>query len=167
MRLNSVQLIKFCGTLTVSSPGTESIGLRANARVSWFLLFHLDSFIVTRQLSSIYRDLVQSRQIIVTRDFRPSTRTGKNHATVTWTATHQTAGPLAFMTSLFRDNLLISRQIHNIIACTNANGKGKFPLTIEDSKIPCIVRINYYSILLTKIDCSVMTFWSSFLKNLT
>jgi hypothetical protein len=31
--------------------------------VSWFLLFHLDSFIVTRQLSSTYRDLVSSRQL--------------------------------------------------------------------------------------------------------
>jgi len=31
MRLNSSQLIKPCGTLTASSPGTESVGLRADA----------------------------------------------------------------------------------------------------------------------------------------
>jgi hypothetical protein len=37
--------------------------------VSWFLQTHLDSFIVTRKLSSAYRDLVPSRQIIVTRNF--------------------------------------------------------------------------------------------------
>jgi len=30
MRLNSSQLIKPCGTLTASSPGTESVGLRAD-----------------------------------------------------------------------------------------------------------------------------------------
>ena len=48
---------------------TMSIGLLADALLSWFLLTHLDSFIVTRQLSSTYRDLVPSRQIIVTRDF--------------------------------------------------------------------------------------------------
>ncbi len=37
MRLNSFQLIKSYGTLTVSSPGTNSIGLRADAQLSWFL----------------------------------------------------------------------------------------------------------------------------------
>src|SRR5450759_2740256 len=48
---------------------TMSIGLLADALLSWFLLTHLDSLIMTRQLSSTYRDLVPSRQIIVTRDF--------------------------------------------------------------------------------------------------
>jgi hypothetical protein len=62
-------LIKSCGTRTVPSTGTKSVGLAANAQVSWFLLSHLDSFIVTRKLSSTHRDLVPSRQIIVTRDF--------------------------------------------------------------------------------------------------
>ena len=33
MRANSFQLIKFYGTQTVPSPGTESIGLLANALV--------------------------------------------------------------------------------------------------------------------------------------
>jgi hypothetical protein len=76
MRLNFNPLIKSCGTLTVSSPGTESIGLRADLptgrqalMVSWFLLFQLDSYIVTRQLSSIYRDLVPFNSFIMTRDF--------------------------------------------------------------------------------------------------
>jgi len=63
MRANSFQLIKFCCTRTDPAAKTESIGLQADAQLSWFLLTHLDSFIVTRQLSSIYRDLVPSRQL--------------------------------------------------------------------------------------------------------
>ena len=38
MRLNFNPLIKFCGTLTVSSPGTKSIGLPADALAPCFLL---------------------------------------------------------------------------------------------------------------------------------
>jgi hypothetical protein len=69
MREKSSQLIKHCCTRTDPAAETKSIGLPANALVSWFLLSHLDSVIVTRQFSSTYRDLVPSRQIIVTRDF--------------------------------------------------------------------------------------------------
>jgi hypothetical protein len=61
-------LIKYCGTRTIPAAETKSIGLPADALVSWLLPTHLDSFIVTRQLSSIYRDLVPSRQIIVTQN---------------------------------------------------------------------------------------------------
>jgi hypothetical protein len=69
MREKFHPLIKSCATRTGPATETKSIGLPADARVSWFLLFHLDSFIVTRQLLSTYRDLVSFRQIIVTRDF--------------------------------------------------------------------------------------------------
>jgi hypothetical protein len=62
-------LIKSCCTRTVPAAETKSIGLAANAQVSWFLQTRLDSFIMTRQPSSTYRDLVPSRQIIMTRDF--------------------------------------------------------------------------------------------------
>jgi len=65
-------LIRFCASRTIHATKTKSIGLQADARVSWFLLFHLDGSIVTRELSSTYRDLVPSRQIIVTRQL-PST----------------------------------------------------------------------------------------------
>jgi hypothetical protein len=61
-------LIKSCGTLTAYAAETTSIGLAADAQVLWFLLTNLDGFIVTRQLSSTYRDLVPSRQFIVTRN---------------------------------------------------------------------------------------------------
>ena len=47
--------------LAVPAAETKSVGLPANALVSWFLLFHLDSFIVTRKLSSIYRDLCKNK----------------------------------------------------------------------------------------------------------
>jgi len=42
---------------------TKSIGLLANALLSWFLQRHLDYFIMTRNCSSIYQDLVPSRQL--------------------------------------------------------------------------------------------------------
>ena len=35
---------------------TESIGLLADALLSWFLHRHLDNFIVTGQLAAVYRD---------------------------------------------------------------------------------------------------------------
>ena len=69
MRENINPLIKSCGTRTVLAAETKSIGLAAHAQVSWFLQTHLDSFIMTRQLSFTYRDLVPLRQIIVTIDF--------------------------------------------------------------------------------------------------
>jgi len=61
MRVNSFQLIKFCGTWTDPATETKSIGLPAIAQLSWFLLpiaigSHLDNFIVTWQLRAIYRD---------------------------------------------------------------------------------------------------------------
>jgi len=69
MREKFNPFIKFRTTWTAPAAETESIGLAADAQVSWFLLTYLDSFIMTRQLSSTYRDLVPSRQIIVTSDF--------------------------------------------------------------------------------------------------
>ena len=46
------------GTMTNPAAGTKSIGLPADALLSWFLHRHLDSFIVTGQLAAIYRDSV-------------------------------------------------------------------------------------------------------------
>jgi hypothetical protein len=75
IRVKSSQPIKFCGTWTDPATKTKSIGLWAKAHVSWFLQSHQDNFIVTRQLSSIYRDLLPSRQITVTRYLSPLTGT--------------------------------------------------------------------------------------------
>jgi len=43
--------------------------LQADARGVMVFALHLDNFIVTRQLSSTYQDLVSSRQLIVTLNF--------------------------------------------------------------------------------------------------
>jgi len=61
MVLNLSQLIKLCGTDPDSyrdhpASETQSIGLPAYELLSWFLKSHLDSFIVTGQLRSFYRD---------------------------------------------------------------------------------------------------------------
>ena len=82
-------LIKSCATRTVPATETKSVGLQADAQLSWFLQRHLDCFIVTRQLSAIYRDLVPLRQFH--RDQRVLVRLPglcKNHATATQTATN-------------------------------------------------------------------------------
>ena len=47
MRVNINPLIKFCGTRTDPAAETGSIGLSADAQLSWFLQRHQDSFIVT------------------------------------------------------------------------------------------------------------------------
>ena len=44
------------GTVTTPAAETKSIGLPADAQLSWFLHRHLDSFIVTGQLRNVYRD---------------------------------------------------------------------------------------------------------------
>jgi hypothetical protein len=66
---------------------TKSIGLPADAQLSWFLQRHLDSFIVTGQLAAFY--------FIVTQNSRPSTGILQKHMpTPTQTATPHTTGPL-------------------------------------------------------------------------
>jgi hypothetical protein len=45
-------------TMTTPAAETKSIGLLAYVLLSWFLHCHLDNFIVTGQLASVYRDLV-------------------------------------------------------------------------------------------------------------
>ena len=47
MREESNRLIKSCATRTVPAAETKSIGLQADAQLSWFLLRHLDNFIMT------------------------------------------------------------------------------------------------------------------------
>jgi hypothetical protein len=48
------------GTATTPAAETKSVGLPAKAQLSWFLDHHLNSFIMTGQLSSIYQDFVIS-----------------------------------------------------------------------------------------------------------
>jgi hypothetical protein len=95
MKLNTVQLIKYCGTRTVPAVETKSIGLRADPAFgegrhagALFFALHRDYFIVTRNFTAIYRDLVPSRQITVTHNLLPFTGTGKKQCTATQTATN-------------------------------------------------------------------------------
>jgi hypothetical protein len=46
----------------VTNPATEtmSIGLPADTQLSWVLQHHLDSFIVTGQLRTVYRDFAKT-----------------------------------------------------------------------------------------------------------
>src|ERR1035437_5488305 len=68
MRVNTNQLIKFCCTRTVPAAETKSIELPTNAQLSWFLLFHLDCFIVHPDSQSLPR-LGAGDSFIVTPDF--------------------------------------------------------------------------------------------------
>jgi hypothetical protein len=78
-----------------STVSRDSIfGLAGRRAGALFFALHRDYFIVTRNFIATCRDLVPSRQFIVTRKFRPSTRTGKKQVTATQTAPNQTAGPL-------------------------------------------------------------------------
>ena len=46
--------------MTNPAAETKSIGLPADAQLSWFFARHLDNFIMTRQLSSIYLDCAKT-----------------------------------------------------------------------------------------------------------
>jgi hypothetical protein len=60
---------------------TKSIGLPAIAQLSWFLQRHIDHFIVTGQLRSIYRDYSVKTVSSGRENSRPSTGTfAKTHA---------------------------------------------------------------------------------------
>jgi hypothetical protein len=61
MREKFKPLIKSCGTRPdsyrdVPAAGIESIGLQADALVSWFLHRRQDNFILTLQIRTIYLD---------------------------------------------------------------------------------------------------------------
>ena len=85
---------------TMTNPATEtkSIGLLADAQLSWFLQPNLDSFIVTGQLLPIYRDSAVWTVPSGREYSRPSTGTlQKRMPTLTQTATPYTTGPLVFI----------------------------------------------------------------------
>jgi len=82
-------------TETNPATETESIGLPTDALLSWFLQLHLDSFIVTGQILSIYRDYSIKTVPSGWENSRPSTVTlQKLMPTLTQTATSHTTGPL-------------------------------------------------------------------------
>jgi hypothetical protein len=79
---------------------TKSIGLLADAPLSWFLHRHFDNFIVTGQLAAIYRDSVIWTNSPGRENLLPFIGTlQKRMPTPTQTATPHTTGPLAAITS--------------------------------------------------------------------
>jgi hypothetical protein len=74
---------------------------RADALAPCFLLAPR-LFIMTRNFTAIYLDLLSFRSFTVTLGSAPLTGTGKKQGTATQTAPNQTAGPLAFMDSNLR-----------------------------------------------------------------
>jgi hypothetical protein len=72
-------LLPFTGTII------GAVGRRAGTS---FFARHLDYFIVTRNFTAIYRDLVHSNNFILTRNSLPFTGTGKKRGTATQTATN-------------------------------------------------------------------------------
>jgi hypothetical protein len=100
MREKFYPFIKLTAPRQFHLPGQSlrrAAGHRAGAV---FFARHLDSFFVTRNFAAIYRDWSHLDNFIVTRNSQPFTGTGKKQVTATQTAPNQTAGPLAFMTSL-------------------------------------------------------------------
>jgi hypothetical protein len=99
MREKFQPFINFCAPRQFRLPGQSlrrAAGHRAGAL---FFARHQDYFVVTRNFTTIYLDLVPSRTSTVTRNLLPSTGTGKKQGTATQTAPNQTAGPLGFIAS--------------------------------------------------------------------
>jgi hypothetical protein len=93
MPLNSVPFIKSSVTGQFRLPGQyhRAAGRRAGAL---FFALHRDYFVVTRNFTAVYLDLLPSLSFTVTRNSLPLTGTGKKQVTATQTAPNQTAGPL-------------------------------------------------------------------------
>jgi hypothetical protein len=87
-----------------------AVGRRSGAL---FFARHRDYFIVTRNFTVIYRDLVPSKSFIVTRNSVPSTRTGKKRGTATQSAPNQTAGPLVSM-PLKKMGIIVSMTVFSL-----------------------------------------------------
>jgi len=85
----------FFGTMTNPAAETKSIGLLADAQLSWFLHRHQDSFIVTGQFLPTYRDSAIWTNLPGREKSCSLTGTlQKRMPTPTQTATSHTTGPL-------------------------------------------------------------------------
>ena len=86
--------------MTTPATETKSIGLLADAQLSWFLQRHLDSFIMTGHLLPVYRDYAIWTTSSWHENSRPFTGTlQKRMPTLTRTATAHTTGPLGVIAS--------------------------------------------------------------------
>jgi hypothetical protein len=86
MREKFQPFINFTALRQIHLPG-QSLRRAAGHRAGTvFFARHLDYFIVTRNLTAVYRDLVPFNSFTLTRNFAPSTGTGKKLGTATQTA---------------------------------------------------------------------------------
>ena len=84
--------------MTNPAAKTKSIGLLADAQLSWFLQSHQDNYIVTGQLLPIYRDSAVWTNLPGRENSCPLIGTlQKRMPTLTQTATPHTTGPLAII----------------------------------------------------------------------
>jgi len=89
--------------MTNPAAKTKSIGLLADAQLSWFLQSHQDNYIVTGQLLPIYRDSAVWTNLPGRENSCPLIGTlQKRMPTLTQTATPHTTGPLAKMCAAFQ-----------------------------------------------------------------
>jgi len=92
--------------MTTPAAETKSIGLLANAPLSWFLQCHQDNYIVMGKLLPVYRDYAIWTTLSGRENSRPSTGTlQKRMPTLTQTATPHTTGPLGGIARKTRYNL--------------------------------------------------------------
>ena len=104
MREKFLPFFEFTAPRLFRLPGQSlrrAAGHRAGAV---FFARHRDYFVVTRNFTAIYRDLVPFRSFTVTRGLQPSTGTGKKRGTATQTAPNQTAGPLGVINNYVIDS---------------------------------------------------------------
>jgi hypothetical protein len=81
--------------LALSADPAFGEGRRAGAM---FFARHRDYFVVTRNFTAVYRDLVPSSNFIVTQGYLPTYRDfAKTHANPDMDGNSPTTGPLAFM----------------------------------------------------------------------
>jgi len=74
--------IKFCARRQFRLPG-QHLWVGGQRSGALFFALHRDYFVVTRNLTAVYLDLVPSNSFTVTRNLLPSTGTGKKQVTAT------------------------------------------------------------------------------------
>jgi hypothetical protein len=85
MREKSKSFINFSASGQFRLPG-QTVGLAGRRAGALFFARHRDYFIVTRNFTAVYLDLVPFNNFTVTRSSLPFTGTGKKHGTATQTA---------------------------------------------------------------------------------
>jgi hypothetical protein len=103
MRVNSLQLIKFCGTRTIPAAETKSIGLQADARVVMVFASSSGQFYFNMTNPAHLSGPLHLDNFILTKNLHPSTGTLQKHMpTLTRTAPNYTTEPLGVIPSATR-----------------------------------------------------------------